>query len=76
MDHGEGFRDWAQYPNADMGLKNPTDGITRVYPSFWTSGFNAAGETGALIAHDEVHHLGGNEISGNAMQATCLNPQS
>lgn len=74
---GAGFRDAPQQPGFDMGvLQNPfpSNGYTDVYPSFWNRNWGTT-ETGALIAHEEIHHLGMDEPEANRTQDACLNAQ-
>jgi hypothetical protein len=77
---GEGFRSEPQpsaHPEWDMGVNQdvfPSDGYTMVYPRFASQGYTDY-STGALIAHEEVHHLGGDENSAKSLQDDCLNPQ-
>jgi hypothetical protein len=77
---GEGFRSESQpsnHPEWDMGVNPnpyPSDGYTLVYPRFAAQGYTDYA-TGGLIAHEEVHHLGGNDNSAYSLQNACLNPQ-
>lgn len=66
-------------PGSDFGghVIYPADKYTNVHANFWTSGFTDPGATGGLIAHEEVHHLGGfTENAARSMQDQCLNPQA
>lgn len=73
---GEGFRARPPYGNYDMSVSTPSDGYTNVYPKFWTSGLTDAQSTGALLAHEEAHHLGFGENYALSAQETCLNSQA
>lgn len=80
---GEGFRDQPQYTGLDMSVymyppgnpNYPSDQYTNVYPSFWSGTHTNATDAGALIAHEEVHHVGGSEPGALSTQNACLNSQ-
>lgn len=87
---GDGYDEAAQVPNADMGVLMqtgtslsgwvPQNGRTQVYPSFWPSATTDQ-LAGALIAHEEVHHLGNDGPNHNTTyaaqtQSACLNNQA
>jgi hypothetical protein len=87
---GEGFRNDSQQFRSDgtpldMGVAYTTSSsgvttyspYTSAYPDFWagTASTDAVG-TGALIAHEEAHHLGYGESYAQSVQNECLNPSS
>lgn len=81
---GEGFRGKPADAQNHMsvyttfpGSLYPADKYINVHANFWTSGFTDPGATGGLIAHEEVHQLGGfTENAARSMQDQCLNPQA
>lgn len=76
---GAGFVNMPQESNYDMGVLQtpfPSNGYTQVYPKFWNSTDQSPPVTGSLIAHEEIHHLGGGDVGAYALQFACLNPQA
>lgn len=71
-DNGYHMSVYTTYP----GSLYPADAYTNVHSNYWSSGLTGAAAAGGLIAHEEVHHLGGfTENAAVSMQDQCLNPQ-
>ncbi len=75
---GEGFRDQSPWNGLQMSVfTTPRDGYTNVHPQFWNNEFiNSDQATGALLAHEEMHHQGGDEAEAVKAQDACLNSQA
>lgn len=77
---GTGFRERPPEGTYQMSVyTNPplSDGYTNVHPSFWTNPhINNPYSNGALVIHEEKHHLGASEAEAQAAQDMCVNPQA